>query len=55
MEATSPLFAALGILEPEALNDLARWLDGHAGPMRTGENGGDPAMRAAGPSPRREA
>ena len=31
MEAISPVYAALGIVDFDALNDLAGWLDGSAG------------------------
>jgi hypothetical protein len=34
MEATSPIFAALGVVEFDALNDLARWLDGLVEPVK---------------------
>jgi hypothetical protein len=37
MEAISPLTAALGVVEHDALNDLARWLDGRFGPFGTAE------------------
>ena len=35
METISPLFAALGVVEFDALNDLAHWLDGRIEPSRT--------------------
>ena len=55
MEAISPVFAALGIIEPDALDDLARWLDGSLGPMKTADDAGDPARPAAGRPDRRGA
>ena len=42
MEALSPVFAALGIVEFDVLNDLSRWLDGPVEPI-------DPAGRAGWP------
>jgi hypothetical protein len=51
MEALSPVFAALGVIEFDALNDLAYWLDRHVGPMTTSEwpaRAGDRAVRATG-------
>jgi hypothetical protein len=33
MEALSPVFAALGIVEFDVLNDLSRWLDGPVEPL----------------------
>jgi hypothetical protein len=35
MEAVSPIFAALGVIEFDALNDLASWLDRRSEPMET--------------------
>jgi hypothetical protein len=55
MDAISPVFAALGVLEPDALNDLARWLDGCVGPMRAADDGGDRAIPGSGRPARREA
>ncbi|HYE28023.1 MAG TPA: hypothetical protein VEA61_07300 [Allosphingosinicella sp.] len=37
MEAASPLFAALGVVEIDALDDLAGWFDGCVERMRTAE------------------
>jgi hypothetical protein len=55
METLSPLFAALGVIEPDALNDLARWLDGSLGPVKTADDAGDRAIPAAGRPDRRGA
>jgi hypothetical protein len=40
MEAISPVFAALGVIEFDALNDLAFWLDGRSEPMGTSDKSG---------------
>jgi hypothetical protein len=40
MEAMSPIFAALGVSEFDALNELAGWLDGRVEPMATSETSG---------------
>ena len=54
MEATSPIFAALGVVEFDALNDLAHWFDGLVDPMKNAATpdwpgaSGDPAGRSAG-------
>lgn len=37
MEALSPVFAALGVVEFDVLNDLSDWLDGPVQPMGTAE------------------
>ena len=61
MEALSPVFAALGVVEFDALNDLASWLDGIVEPSRPAETSGrpgssaDPAMGAAAQPVGREA
>ena len=53
MEAISPVFAAFGVIEFDALNDLANWLDGIAEPARPAEHSGrpgpsvEPAIRAS--------
>lgn len=52
MASTSSLFAALGVVDLDALNDLARWFDGRVGPMSAAETSGgqgrsgDQALRA---------
>jgi hypothetical protein len=54
MQATSPVSAAFGIVEFDALNDLADWLDGRIEPVRTAYQAGwrnlagEPAAPAAG-------
>ena len=61
MQTLSPVFAALGVIEFDALNDLACWLDGGAEPTRSaGQSGwptpsGERAGRVAGRSSGREA
>lgn len=40
MEAISPIYAALGVIEFDALNDLACWLDQRSEPMATAEMSG---------------
>jgi hypothetical protein len=51
MDVTSPIFAALGVAEFDAMNDLADWLDSGVEPAAgTGGHGslsGDRAARAA--------
>jgi hypothetical protein len=57
MEATSPIFAALGFVEFDALNDLAHWLDGKAEPGRSADGAGhsrNQAGRTGRPSTGRE-
>ena len=54
MEAISPVYAALGVIEFDALNDLACWLDRRSEPMEAAEMSGwfgravDEPLRAAG-------
>ena len=54
MDALSPVFAAFGFIEHDALNDLACWLDGRdeseAGALNLDWRGlsADPAIGAAG-------
>jgi|GEM_PF-6479778 len=54
MEAISPVSAAFGIIEFDAMNDLADWLDGRIEPVRTAYQAGwrnfavDQAAPAAG-------
>ncbi|MEA3063849.1 MAG: hypothetical protein QOJ27_277 [Sphingomonadales bacterium] len=54
MEAMSPVFAAFGVIESDALNDLAFWLDerGEARGEPSGWGGapGDRTVRASGRS-----
>ena len=40
MEAISPVSAAFGLIEFDALNDLADWLDGRIDPVRTAYQAG---------------
>jgi hypothetical protein len=37
METLSPVFAALGVVEFDALDDLSHWLDGPVRPMAAAE------------------
>jgi hypothetical protein len=37
MAAMSPVFAALGVVEFDVLNDLSHWLDGPVAPMAAAE------------------
>ncbi len=60
MDAMSPVFAALGIVEFDVLNDLSHWLDGPVQPMAAAEASawlspaGDRAILVAGQSAARE-
>ncbi len=47
MDATSPIFAALGVFEFDALNDLAHWLDAFVEPAA--DTPGRPADRSWAP------
>ncbi|HEX8574103.1 MAG TPA: hypothetical protein VF759_15270 [Allosphingosinicella sp.] len=49
MEALSPVFAALGAIEFDVLNDLSDWLDGPVAPTGAAQAPGRPG-RAADPS-----
>jgi hypothetical protein len=54
MEAMSPVFAAFGVIESDALNDLAGWLDERGepkgDPSTWGSAAGGQAVRASGRS-----
>jgi hypothetical protein len=42
MEALSPVFAALGNIEFDVLNDLSHWLDGPVEPIAAADKSGWP-------------
>jgi hypothetical protein len=47
MDPISPVYAALGFIEYDALNDLAGWLDGRAEPQRTAASADRPTAGGA--------
>ena len=59
MDSISPVFAALGVIEFDALNDLSHWLDGPVEPGGAAEpsgwRSGDKTMAAAARPAGREA